>query len=146
MVEIHRNRFGQRQELIPCERCGAERWVAILRGKPVSKICASCHYSDITGKNSPSYRNGEKRNSGYVYLVCKGHPSCDVDGYVPRGRLVLEKKLGRYLLKSYHMHHLNGITDDDRPENLIELSPSAHSTLHAYNRKCQKQKTKRKNH
>jgi len=50
-------------------------------------------------------------------------------GYVKRARLVLEQKLGRYLLDGHETHHINGIKDDDRPENLLELSTSAHRAL-----------------
>ena len=51
-------------------------------------------------------------------------------GYVKRSRLIIEKKLGRFLGREEVVHHINGIRDDDREENLVLLSYSIHQSNH----------------
>lgn len=59
----------------------------------------------------------------------------DLDGYVilPNGqsehRVVCEKAHG-YIPYGWHVHHVNFIRDDNRPENLIALPAEVHRKLH----------------
>jgi hypothetical protein len=55
-----------------------------------------------------------------------GYRILKVDGrHIPEHRLVLEKKLGRKLFPEETVHHINGVRNDNRPENL-ELWSSRH--------------------
>jgi hypothetical protein len=67
------------------------------------------------------------RADGYVDVYYPDHPDVSRTGYVLEHRLVAEQKYGRRLLRSEHVHHLNGVRDDNRPDNLEVISASAHA-------------------
>jgi hypothetical protein len=83
------------------------------------------------GPDSPFWKGGRRINAqGYVVLYTPDHPRADKDGYVQEHRLVLEKKLGRFLEPDEISHHINGVKDDNREDNLLLMSWGEHSALH----------------
>jgi len=83
------------------------------------------------GSHSRNWKGGETRAEGYVLIYKPGHPRAIVNHtYVKCAVLVMEKKLGRDLEPGEVVHHINGIKDDDRPENLQVMTHSEHSKLH----------------
>ena len=68
--------------------------------------------------------------AGYVFIRAVGHPHADKDGYVLEHRLVAEQQLGRPLTHDEHAHHINGIKNDNRPENIVVLTKQVHHRLH----------------
>lgn len=55
---------------------------------------------------------------GYIRVLAPEHPYADTRGYVFEHRLVMEAHLGRTLLPTEVVHHINGIPNDNRIENL----------------------------
>ena len=49
--------------------------------------------------------------------------------WVKRSRLVWEREHGKTLPKRWVVHHLNGVKDDDRPENLTAMPSKKHMLL-----------------
>ena len=76
------------------------------------------------GEKHWNWKNGRIIHPpGYILILNRNHPLCSANGYVYEHRLVAEKCLGRYLLQEERIHHINGVFDDNRPENLY-LFPS----------------------
>lgn len=66
---------------------------------------------------------------GYVLIYKKGHPRTIKKDYVYEHILNWEKANNKTIPKGSIVHHLNGIRDDNRPENLSVLpNKQAHST------------------
>jgi hypothetical protein len=76
-------------------------------------------------------KNGGKTKNkfGYVLVLAPDHPNCGPSRYVKEHRLVMEKHLGRLLSSDEHIHHINGIKDDNRIENLMIMTNSEHLKL-----------------
>lgn len=68
--------------------------------------------------NKGTARKIFKSAQGYMFIYKPKHPFCNKQYYIKRCRLVMEKYLGRYLKSKEVVHHINGIKDDDRIENL----------------------------
>jgi len=79
-----------------------------------------------TGEKAHNWKGGRiKGHGGYIHIRKINHPF-NVDGYVREHRLVMEKMIGRYLESYEQVHHINGIKDDNRPENLQLMVTNPH--------------------
>lgn len=83
------------------------------------------------GRLASNWKGGRKRTkSGYIYIYKPEHKYATNDGYVMEHRLVIEQKTGRMVLPHEDVNHINGIKDDNRPENLEVLTRKQHSRKH----------------
>lgn len=85
------------------------------------------------GKLHPHWKGGRRimNKAGYIGIYSPTHPHKTRDWYVMEHRLVMEKKLGRYLKKTEYVHHINGKKNDNRIENLELMgSKKEHSRRH----------------
>jgi hypothetical protein len=86
----------------------------------------------MAGSKHPFWKGGRvKDTAGYIRILAPEHPKCGKDKYVLEHRLVIERHLGRYLRPDEHVHHKNGIKDDNRLENLELLPAKLHLRMHA---------------
>lgn len=70
-----------------------------------------------------------RRKDGYIAVYYPKHPDASKSGWMLQHRLVAEDMLGRRLLSVEHVHHKNGVKDDNRPENLEVVHTSDHTRL-----------------
>ncbi|KKL74085.1 hypothetical protein LCGC14_2068400 [marine sediment metagenome] len=116
-----------------CSTCGEGRW-ARQYDKRKGESCLSCTTGLTRRKVAGQHR---RTSSGYTKVKVDDndffYPMVDKEGYIREHRLVMARKLGRLLLPQEQVHHINGIKDDNRRENLELVSAQEHSI---YNQLC----------
>ena len=117
---------------LACEQCDKERWVRLLKGEPISRFCRSCN-TNGAGEDNSHWGGGKiKNNEGYVLIYLPEHPHCLNGRYILEHRLVIEEILGRYLLPTEIIHHIDGNRTNNKPSNLRLLNcKGEHTKLHA---------------
>ena len=88
----------------------------------------------IQGQKNRWFKGGIKVRNGYVLIYSP--KNLDKKGkYIFEHRLIMEKHLGRYLKSSEIVHHKNGVTIDNRIENLkLFKNSSEHTKFHCQNK------------
>jgi len=88
------------------------------------------NHHDVSGDKNPKWRGGKRKHLGYYLINKPSHPLARKDGYICEHRLVMEKKLGRYLTRKERVHHINGKKGDNRPENIELFAGTGEHTRH----------------
>ena len=129
-------KHNRKYQWLACEGCGKERWVFLInvtRKIPVHIYCRKCGIKN--GKQQPSqfgekskgWKGGRIKRNGYIQIWCNDHPRATrKNPHVSEHILVWEKANNKLLPNGWVVHHLNGIKDDNRIENLVALSRRSH--------------------
>lgn len=147
-------RWGEKKEDKPrrtqilrtCSVCGKVDEVAVstvrcsFRENTYTGFCLICHTSRFyrlrnpigPGARCPAWKGGRyKTRDGYINVKVKKEETPRKSGYIFEHRLVMQRSLGRQLLRTETVHHKNGQRDDNRIENL-ELWGKSHSSGQRY--------------
>lgn len=107
-------RAKARSEVI-CSSCGSPS---------TRDRCRKCFYKDQTGDKNSRFKGRYVNSGGYILVKGNGHPNSQKNGWILEHILVMSSKLGRQLLPSENVHHINGDRSDNRIENLELWSTS----------------------
>jgi len=142
----HKYADYRKRETVACIDCGKERIVCIIKGKPQNLRCKSCamklshktrdrsYYK--TGKDCYQWTGGKhKTKYGYIKVWIdknnKYFPMANKQ-YIFEHRLVIAQHIGRCLYTWEIVHHINGIKDDNRLDNLELLPSKAYHVVDSY--------------
>jgi endogenous inhibitor of DNA gyrase (YacG/DUF329 family) len=117
-----------------CEQCGTtfDRPPA-YETRQVARFCSrACEAESRIKRPLDRQHNGRPAildKMGYVRVYEPTHVKAMKGGWVFEHRLLMERHLNRSLAQDEHVHHINGVKDDNRLENLVVLGHSEHSSL-----------------
>jgi len=81
----------------------------------------------LKGSENPNWKGGRTSpKTGYIGLAMPNHPKANKVGYVWEHIVVWEEANGKVLPEDWVVHHLNGIRNDNRKENLMAMPRKNH--------------------
>ena len=123
-----------RMELVICGKCGKQRYAQrSYTLKPwFTGLCRDCSRRSRSAEKNPVWKGGRhKTMQGYIDIRLFPNDSYYAMAskkwhYCREHRYVMARHLGRCLSSKETVHHLNGIKDDNRLENLELISQDNH--------------------
>lgn len=74
---------------------------------------------NLSSEEQPGFKGGrQKTGNGYFQILMPSHPKADKRGRIMEHRHIMEQHLGRYLLETEYIDHINNDSSDNRIENL----------------------------
>jgi len=112
-----------------CNKCKKEFYVNYAQIKNNRR--KYCSFECRLGEKPHNFKGGYLDKDGYkqIYINKKS---------LREHRVIMEKHLNNKLLETEVIHHINGVKDDNRIENLEVMTNSEHSSLHARLRKLER--------
>lgn len=115
-----KSRKGYRHSLETKKKIGEGLKKAYKDGRKNGFQKGNNSFLNIKGKNHPAWKGGKVYSvKRYILIYAPTHPFVKTNNYVWEHRLIIEKQIGRYLLPTEVCHHINGIKDDNRLQNLM---------------------------
>ena len=129
---------------LACSDCGKERWIMLARIKNrIPPKCGSCASRDrvamrdnLRGTNNPQWLGGRhKLPNGYIEIwIDPNNPYHKMvpkrgkhnNNFILEHRFIMAQYLKRCLYSWEIIHHINGIKDDNRIENLFLVDEAIH--------------------
>jgi hypothetical protein len=135
----HASQVRYPQHSRPCDGCGTVFRLnrgqarALATGRQTLAFgTRSCHVATLAtrvqGANNAHWKGGIAESRGYRYVR---QPGNRVSPYVAQHRAVAATVLGRPLLATEVVHHVDGDESNNDPSNLEVLSRGEHRRLHA---------------
>jgi len=126
------NRFRAKTPIIKrCETC--DRELVLKPSQHKQRYCSKeCEAMDDIKRPLDWEFNGRPAKltpEGYVMVWSPDHPNRSNRGWQFHHRVVVEQSIGRFLTRKECIHHINGVKDDNRIENLQIVSPTDHNVI-----------------
>lgn len=139
------------------KKCNARTILRELKERkiPIRGSSDAAKLAFLTGSRKlPPVKKGNKcrfwkcgryiNSQGYMMLYMPEHPFSNKQGYIAEHRVVMEKKIGRYLFKFEKVHHKGTLyplgskenKHDNREENLILVDNHSHKIMEELCNNC----------
>lgn len=106
-----------------CPDCGKP----MVRGAQYCLPCSNRRRGEKRrGENNGYWKGGVIQVNGYIYHRVRHEPGGAGGPYKAEHHLVWEQTQGQPLPDGWVVHHLNGVHDDNRPENLVGMPRQLH--------------------